>query len=125
MVNLILVATGGAAGALTRYVIDKIALTKLSSSIAGTFFVNVSGSFLLGLLAGFLLSHPSNWSGEVRLFLAVGFLGSYTTFSTFSMATVNSLESGDFLNAATNIGSSVVFGLLAAAIGLVIGKGVL
>ena len=58
MVNLILVAAGGASGALIRYVVDKVALAQLGSSATGTFFVNVSGSFLLGLLAGFFLSNP-------------------------------------------------------------------
>ena len=122
MVNLILVAAGGASGALIRYVVDKVALAQLGSSATGTFFVNVSGSFLLGLLAGFFFSNPIGWSVEARLLLTVGFLGSYTTFSTLSVATVNSLESGDVFNAAINIGASVVFGLLAAAAGLAIGK---
>lgn len=121
MAYWILVAVGGASGAVARYAVDRLAVTHLGSSLTGTFIVNISGSFVLGLLVGLLLSHP-DWPAETRMLLGVGFLGSYTTFSTLSVATVQSLENGDVLNAAVNIGASVVVGLTAAAAGLVIGR---
>ena len=119
----ILIAVGGASGAVARYAVTRVVVDRLDSPLTGTFIVNVSGSFVLGLLVGLLLSNP-DWPAETRVFFGVGFLGSYTTFSTLSVATVQSFENGDVLNAAMNIGASVVVGLAAAAAGLVIGRAV-
>jgi CrcB protein len=121
MQTLFLVGFGGALGAVSRYWINTITLAQFNSSLLGTFFANTSGSFALGLFVGLLTSHPT-WPLETRLFVAVGFLGSYTTFSTLSVATVQSLQKGDIFTAAINIGASVVLGLLAAFIGILIGR---
>ena len=121
MQTLFLVGFGGALGAISRYWINTIVLAQFNSSLLGTFLANTSGSFVLGLFVGLLTSHPT-WSLETRMFVAVGFLGSYTTFSTLSVATVQSLQKGDILTAAINLGASVVLGLLAAFIGILIGR---
>lgn len=83
----ILIAVGGASGAVARYAVTRVVVDRLDSPLTGTFIVNVSGSFVLGLLVGLLLSNP-DWPAETRVFFGVGFLGSYTTFSTLSVATV-------------------------------------
>ena len=119
---VVLVGIGGALGAIARYWVNHLAVTHFGSSLVGTVFANVSGSFVLGFLVGVLSSSNSTWAPETRMFLAVGFLGSYTTFSTLTVATVQLLQKGDVTTAAINLGTSVVLGLMAAIIGLLIGK---
>lgn len=119
----LLVGLGGAFGAMARYAVDRVAVAQLGSSLTGTFVANVSGSFILGLLVGLLSSHPT-WPEETRIFLAVGILASYTTFSTLSVATIQQLEKGDISSAAVNLGASVVLGLSAAAAGIVLGRAI-
>tara|TARA_B100000749_G_C18151758_1_gene352113 strand:+ start:148 stop:528 length:381 start_codon:yes stop_codon:yes gene_type:complete len=123
MSYILLIGLGGALGAISRYLVNQIAIIYLDSSLVGTFIVNISGSFLLGLLAGLLLSHP-NWPEETKIFFAVGFLGSYTTFSTLSLATVQSLEKGDISTATINIGASLILGVIAAGGGIFLGKAI-
>lgn len=123
MLNIIFIGIGGALGAVARYSVDQLAFVHLGSSVAGTFIVNISGSFLLGLLAG-VLSSNSAWPGEIRLFFAVGFLGSFTTFSTLTLATVQSIGRGDTSGATINLGASIICGLVAAVIGLFVGRAI-
>ena len=108
-------------GAISRHAVTQITLTQLGSSQLGTFIANISGSFILGLLVGFLPSN-SAWSEEIKIFLAVGFLGSYTTFSTLTVATVQLVEKGNLSSALVNLGISVLMGLTAATVGIVLGK---
>ena len=123
MLYITLIGVGGAFGAIARHVVNQMAMTQLNSSLMGTFAVNISGSFVLGIFAGILSSYP-NLPEETRLFMAVGFLGSYTTFSTFSLATIQLLEKGDLFNALINIVSTIIIGLVAAMAGLVIGRAI-
>ena len=123
MAYIVLVAVGGALGAVARHGVDRVVFAELDSSLVGTAIVNVSGSFVLGLLAGFLGSRP-DWPHEVRMFMAVGFLGSYTTFSTLSLATIRLLEEGNVSGAAVNLIGSVLLGLAAAFGGLVLGRAI-
>lgn len=121
MLQLVLVAAGGAIGALSRYATDRIALVAFGSAVHGTLFVNASGSFILGLFTGYIVQNPevpTQW----KLFFAVGLLGSYTTFSTFSVATLNLINAGDIPRALANILLNVGLGLLLAALGFVLGK---
>ena len=121
MQYLLLIGLGGGLGAIARYWVNQLVIIQFGSSLLGTFLANISGSFILGVLLGLLSSHPT-LSIEIRMFLAVGFLGSYTTFSTLSMATVYLLQKGDITIAAINLGASVLLGLVAAVAGLVIGR---
>ena len=83
-------------------------------------FVNVTGAFLLGVFVSAFDSH--GWPASVRTLVAVGFLGSYTTFSTLMAASVELAQSGEFARAALNIGGSVLLGLAAALVGILIGR---
>ena len=121
MQYLLLVGVGGALGAMTRYSVDQLAASYTGSTILGTFLANISGSLILGLLVGVLSNHDI-WPAETRMFLAVGFLGSYTTFSTLTLATVQLLQKGDLSTAALNLGASIFLGIGAALIGLMVGK---
>ncbi len=82
----------------------------------GTLAVNVAGSFLIGALVGWLAFRADeNWSQHVRLFLATGILGGFTTFSAFSLDAVLLWERGDALSAAAYVGGSVVLSIIALA----------
>ena len=123
MQNILLVGIGGALGAISRYAVNQAVVAYIGSSLIGTFIANTSGSFILGLLTG-LFSVNSDWSSETRIFIAVGFLGSYTTFSTLTVATVESIQKGDLPIALVNVLGSIVTGLLAAFVGILVGRAI-
>ena len=119
-----LVAAGGALGAMSRYGVDRAVNGVFGTTVLGTFAVNISGSFLLGLLvaAG---AGRMGLPDEARAFAAVGFLGSYTTFSTLTVASVQLAGDGDWLRAAVNVIGSIVVGVIAAFAGIAVGRAVL
>lgn len=117
----LLVAVGGALGAVSRYAVDRAVSAVLGQTVLGIFLINLSGSFLLGLFVGASVAR-GGLPAEARLLVAVGFLGSYTTFSTLMLAGVQSAESGELGRAALNVAGSVVAGLVAAFVGALIGK---
>ena len=109
-------AAAGAVGAPLRYVVD----TKVSERAQavfphGTLVVNVTGSFLLGVLTGLALDH--GLGSAAQLAVGTGFLGAYTTFSTFALESLSLLQAGERGLAARNVAGSVAAGLLAAAVG--------
>lgn len=116
----LLVAAGGFVGAPARYMLDRAVTQRLESDLPwGTFFVNLSGSLLLGLLIA--LSLKGHLSGPAKALLATGFCGAYTTFSTFTFETVRLVQDGRMLHAATNAAASAAVGLAAAAAGFALG----
>lgn len=118
---LIFIGTGSFFGGILRYLIsDNVQSKYLTAFPLGTMFVNILGCFLIGLVFG--LSDRFNFSQEVRLFIATGFLGGFTTFSAFSNETVNLLRTGQLEYAFLNIGLSVFFGLIATFLGISITK---
>jgi fluoride exporter len=107
----------GAVGAPLRYVVDIAIAERARAAFPwGTLFINVTGSFLLGLLTGLGLHH--GLSKTVRVVGGVGFCGAYTTFSTFSFETVRLLEEGAWSEAVRNGLGTLIAGSLAAAAGL-------
>ncbi|HEX8051194.1 MAG TPA: fluoride efflux transporter CrcB [Solirubrobacterales bacterium] len=110
------VAVLGGCGALARFGLTLLVADRLHPHLpVGTLVVNVSGSFLLGLLAGAAVE------GDTRLLLGAGLLGSYTTFSTWMVETQRIEEAGNRRIAGANVVLSIVFGLGAAALGHAIG----
>ena len=105
------VAIAGAAGALTRYGIGT--LVGPQAFPWSTFAINVSGSYILGLLL--TLGTQRHWSPDLTIPLAVGFLGAYTTFSTFSFETQTMLRAGRAGTAFVYVIGSLVLGVTAAA----------
>ena len=117
MLLAILVGLAAALGAVSRYVVDQAVANKWESAFPwGTWVINVTGSFILGLLTGFALHH--GLSAHVVSVLGTGVCGGYTTFSTFNFETVRLAEGGSLVGAVGNIAGSIVAGLLAAAAGL-------
>lgn len=119
--NWLLVALGGSLGAVCRYALDKSIGGELGSTLLGTFAANISGSLLLGIFMG-IASARVGWPQSYNLLFAVGFCGSFTTFSTVTVASIKIMEDGDYLKALLNVGGSVFVGLIAAFLGLWIGR---
>ncbi|MEM8594077.1 MAG: fluoride efflux transporter CrcB [Pseudomonadota bacterium] len=122
---LILIAVGGALGATTRYGLTQWVNTNTPLRyLPGTLMVNVLGSFFMGCLFAWLINKPSTGDG-LRLFLGVGFLGAFTTFSTFSLETLQYLQRGDVQVAVFNMLSSVAASLLAVFAGFYLVRSVM
>jgi CrcB protein len=119
----LLVGLGGFLGANARYLTAKWVGNVVDARFPlGTFLVNVGGSFLLGLLGVLLAERLVPHGDHVRLAVGVGFLGAFTTFSTFEYETHALFEDGAWLTALSNIFLSLFAGLLALRAGLVVAK---
>ncbi len=125
----LMVILGGALGAPARMFLDKRITTALSGkSISlrstdfpfGTYFINISGSFLLGFLTG--ISLKGHMPSLLLAFLGLGFCGAYTTFSTWSFESLILFEKRLYKTALLNIFLSLVMGLLLAGIGIALGE---
>jgi CrcB protein len=117
-----MVGIGGFFGAIARYLIGEWVVGKGDSGFPyGTFVVNVSGCFVLALFVTLIterfIIHP-HW----RLLVAVGFLGAYTTFSTFEYETNKLIEAGSFWLALLNMFMSLASGMIAIRIGVALGR---
>lgn len=120
--HLFLVAVGGALGATARYGVGLAAVRFWGGGLpVGTWAVNLAGSFLIGLVVPLVITKTGAMEG-LRVALVIGFLGSFTTFSTFSLDTLALWESGRPGWALVNVGLSVVAGLAFAALGLWVGR---
>ena len=118
MKTLLFIACGGAFGAVLRYGVSNWVHAVLGRGFPyGTLFVNVAGSLLIGALS-ILMLERMNIGPEWRAAILVGVLGSFTTFSTFSLETLNLLEQGEFVNAAANMLLSVIICLIAVWLGV-------
>ena len=107
MPHLLLVMLGGAIGAGLRHLVGAATLARLGPGFPwGTLIVNLSGGLLIGLLAGWFVR--AGGSEQARLFLAVGVLGGFTTFSAFSLETFNMIERSQYGIAAAYVGASVI-----------------
>ncbi|MCC5580745.1 MULTISPECIES: fluoride efflux transporter CrcB [Microtetraspora] len=110
--TLLLIFLGGAVGAPTRYLIDRMVQRWHDTVFPwGTFAVNIAGSFVLGFIVG---AQPG---GVIMTLAATGFCGALTTFSTLGFETVRLLEEGSFAEAALNAVGSLLAGILAAFAG--------
>jgi CrcB protein len=122
IVNLVIIGIGGFMGAIARYSLALWIGQKWGRSFPlGTFIVNVSGSFFIGFLMSFL-TEKFVVNPQWRLLLVVGFLGAYTTFSTFEYETGRLIKEGEWLIASINVIFSVLFGFAALKIGELIAK---
>lgn len=119
--NILLVALGGALGSVLRYLVSRYANLNwvwLDLPI-GTQIVNIVGCFLIGLLSVFFIAPEKE---NFRLLLIVGFLGGFTTFSSFGIETFQLLQNGKTFAAFLNVAISLVLGLGAVALGYFLSK---
>lgn len=117
--SLVGIALGGALGALARYGLSGWIHGRMGAAFPwGTLGVNVLGSFLIGLCFSYL-QHTS-LPPETREFVAIGLLGAFTTFSTFTWETAALLQDGEWSRAALYVGGSLVLGLAAVLAGLAV-----
>ncbi len=117
--NFVLVFLGGGLGAAARHGVNRAALAWFGPGFPwGTMAVNVVGSLAMGLLIGALAAAPGGTSQGLRLFLATGLLGGFTTFSAFSLDALTLWQRGQFALAAIYVAASVLVSLAAIATGL-------
>jgi CrcB protein len=125
MNQLLVVALGGAIGAASRHLVNIFILKFTVTSFPwGTFAVNVIGCFLMGIIVELLVLRGST-SQELRLFLATGVLGGFTTFSAFSLDTALLLEREEMLLTALYVFGSVSLSIGALFLGLMIARSML
>ncbi len=118
---ILLVGVGGMLGAVIRFLLGKWIAHKLAGRFPfGTWIINLSGSFVLGILSVFYADYVMpEW---VWLFCGIGFLGAYTTFSTFGYETIQLLQQKDRKKAGVYVATSVILGVIFALLGGVLGR---
>ena len=119
---ILLIGLGGFAGAIARYLVDGLVADRVSGAFPwGTLVVNVSGSLLLGLLFALTIDRAL-LPAEIRGPVLIGFIGAYTTFSTYMLETWRLVEAGAIGLAFLNLAGSLLLGLVAMVAGLAIGR---
>ena len=119
--HILLLMIGGAIGTLARYLTSVFSHKWLGMGFPyGTFFVNILGSFAIGILWG--LWERKGVSPEMKAFLFVGILGGFTTFSSFSLETMNLMKSGEYKIALLNVLANNIGGILFAVFGYLLGR---
>ena len=122
MIEVLAIALGGALGAVSRYLMGESVTVWFGNDFPwGIFTINVLGSFLIGVLFVFLVEQQSG-SSAWRSFLMVGFLGAFTTFSTFSLQTLALIETGRWLTAGMYAFGSLLLCLAAVAAGVLLSR---
>ena len=119
--NVLLVGLGGFAGSISRYLVYVLLEEKSGGLPFATFAVNMIGSLLLGAFIGFYLGKGLE-SNTIRLLFAVGFCGSFTTFSTFALENYQFIQDKNLIHFLTYGAGSLAAGLIMVALGLFIGK---
>lgn len=117
---MLAVAVGGFVGAPTRFRLDQLVKDRFETGFPlGTFLINVSGSFVLGLVTG--LGLAGHMPELVKALVGIGFCGAYTTFSTWSFETIRLIQENALLRAFLNAFASLAVGLVAAGAGIALG----
>jgi CrcB protein len=123
LINNVLIFIGAGIGGVLRYWVANIIYYFFGRQFPyGTLVVNVSGCFLMGLLYILTLERFDGIGSQLRALLLIGLLGGYTTFSSFSVETINLFENGNYVSALTNIVFSTVASIAAAWLGMIWGR---
>lgn len=116
----IAISLGAIAGALSRYYLTLWFAQRFGVNFPyGTFFINISGCFAMGFFATFALNKVGIISPEVRLLVATGFLGAYTTFSTYGLDTIALLRNSTLLTASLYWAGSAILGIISVQLGVI------
>ncbi len=122
--ELIGIAAGGALGALCRYLLGNIITRMMGSNLPwGTFIINIAGCFFMGALMTLIVERQL-LSAAWRLFLCVGLLGGFTTFSSFGYEGVTLLLQGNLAAALGYVGGSIFLGLAAVGVGVLVARAI-
>jgi len=130
--NPIAISLGAIAGAMCRYYITLWFAQRFGTAFPyGTFFINLSGSLLMGFFATLALERVATISPEVRLLVATGFLGAYTTFSTYGLDTINLLRDAEgsseegsrsYMTAGLYWAGSAILGIISVQLGIILAQ---
>jgi CrcB protein len=122
LIKYLMVGIGGFAGAIARFWLGSYIGEKMGTRFPyGTFVVNISGSFLIGLTIT-LLAEKTHWSPNWRYLIPIGFIGAYTTFSTFEYETLRGVQDGQLWAPFLNVALSVMVGFVGVWAGVAAGK---
>jgi CrcB protein len=122
MMKYMMVGIGGGIGSVLRFWVSSYLGERIGTRFPfGTFAVNITGSFLIGLIVT-LLASKANWDPNWRYLIPIGFIGGYTTFSAFEYETLRSMQDGRILVASLNVILSVTLGFAAVWLGTVAGR---
>ena len=121
MFKYVLIALGGAAGALARYLLGNYIGSRYGFRFPyGTFVINISGCFLIGV--SMALFARTTMSVYWRYLVPIGFIGAYTTFSTFEYETLRAIQDGQLVTGLMNVATSVIVGFVAVWLGDAVGR---
>jgi fluoride exporter len=122
MVKYLMIAIGGGLGSMLRFWVGGVVSGKMGTRFPhGTFVINCTASFLIGFIIT-LLAEKTHWSPNLRFLIPIGFIGGYSTFSTFEYETFRVVQEGEFLIAFLNVALSVVVGFVAVWLGVIAGR---
>jgi fluoride exporter len=122
MNKYLVVGIGGFLGAIARFWLGGYISQRMGTRFPyGTFVINITGSFLIGFILT-LLAERTHWSPNWRYLIPIGFIGAYTTFSTFEYETFRSVQDGELFLAGLNIALSVIVGFISVWLGMIAGR---
>ena len=124
LLKYLMVGLGGCLGSILRFWLGSYVGGRLGSRFPyGTFVINVTGSFLIGMILT-ILAEKTQWSPNWRYLIPIGFIGGYTTFSTFEYETFRLVQDGQMVTAMLNVVGSVVIGFAGVWAGMVAGRSI-
>jgi CrcB protein len=122
LLKYVMIALGGAIGAIARFALGAYVGQRMGARFPyGTFIINISGSFLIGLIMT-VLTERAQLSANWRYLIPIGFIGAYTTFSTFEYETLRAVQDGQFTAGVLNVVLSVVVGFVMVWLGVLTGR---